>query len=90
MEANRDTQPAPQAAIDLIHKQPVRFLKERVAVCDGGGGPLGHPRIYINLDKAQIVPCEYCGLPFVSHAIVQLRMHFNWRSQRETGILTST
>jgi len=33
--------------------------------CDGGGGPLGHPRIFINLDKPQINVCTYCGLPFV-------------------------
>jgi len=34
--------------------------------CDGGGGPLGHPRVFINTDKPQICMCEYCGLPFVS------------------------
>ncbi|EGD88139.1 hypothetical protein H112_04621 [Trichophyton rubrum D6] len=61
-----DFQPQPYAAIDLIHKQPVRWTKERVVSCDGGGGPLGHPRIYINTDKPQICPCEYCGLPFAN------------------------
>ena len=53
------------AAIELIHRQPVRWSKERVAVCDGGGGPLGHPKIFINVDKPEITPCGYCGLPFV-------------------------
>ncbi|KAF2663286.1 hypothetical protein BT63DRAFT_123766 [Microthyrium microscopicum] len=57
-------QPQPYAAIDLIHKQPVRWRKERVVSCDGGGGPLGHPRIFINLDKPQVNECTYCGLPF--------------------------
>lgn len=33
--------------------------------CDGGGGPLGHPKIFINVDKPQICWCTYCGLPFV-------------------------
>ncbi|KAF3897375.1 Lactobacillus shifted protein [Trichophyton interdigitale] len=61
-----DFQPQPYAAIDLIHKQPVRWTKERVVSCDGGGGPLGHPRIFINTDKPQICPCEYCGLPFAN------------------------
>jgi len=28
------------------------------------GGPLGHPRIFINVDKPQICWCTYCGLPF--------------------------
>jgi NADH dehydrogenase (ubiquinone) Fe-S protein 6 len=59
------SQPRPYAAIELIHKQPVHWRKERVVSCDGGGGPLGHPRIFINLDKPQINWCTYCGLPFV-------------------------
>jgi len=59
-------QPRPMAAIELIHKQPVRWIKERTATCDGGGGPLGHPRIFINVDKPQICWCTYCGVPYVS------------------------
>ncbi|KAF2646877.1 hypothetical protein P280DRAFT_465030 [Massarina eburnea CBS 473.64] len=59
-----EDQPRPYAAIDLIHKQPVRWTKERTVSCDGGGGPLGHPRIFINTDKPQICWCTYCGVPF--------------------------
>ncbi|PNS16484.1 Lactobacillus shifted protein isoform B [Sphaceloma murrayae] len=59
-----EDQPRPLAAIDLIHKQPVRWLKQRTVSCDGGGGPLGHPRIFINVDKPQICWCTYCGVPF--------------------------
>ena len=59
--------PQPYAAIELTHKQPVRWTHDRVVACDGGGGPLGHPRIFINVDKPQINMCTYCGLPFVSH-----------------------
>ncbi|KAI9767001.1 MAG: hypothetical protein M1840_005960 [Geoglossum simile] len=59
-----EDQPQPYAAIELIHKQPVRWVKERVVSCDGGGGPLGHPRIFINVDKPEINCCTYCGLPF--------------------------
>ena len=58
-------QPRPYAAIELIHKQPVRWTHDRTVSCDGGGGPLGHPRIFINVDKPQICWCTYCGLPFV-------------------------
>lgn len=53
------------AAIELIHKQPVRWTKSKVVSCDGGGGPLGHPKIFINTDKPEIATCGYCGLPFV-------------------------
>ncbi|KAF2203785.1 NADH-ubiquinone oxidoreductase [Delitschia confertaspora ATCC 74209] len=57
-------QPRPMAAIELIHKQPVRWVKDRMVSCDGGGGPLGHPKVFINTDKPQISWCTYCGLPF--------------------------
>ncbi|KAF2023480.1 NADH-ubiquinone oxidoreductase [Setomelanomma holmii] len=59
-----EDQPRPYAAIELIHKQPVRWTNEKVVSCDGGGGPLGHPRIFINTDKPEICWCTYCGLPF--------------------------
>ncbi|TGZ83679.1 hypothetical protein EX30DRAFT_338292 [Ascodesmis nigricans] len=57
-------QPAPWAAIELIHQQPVRWSKERVVACDGGGGPTGHPKVFINVDKPIVEPCGYCGLPY--------------------------
>ncbi|KAJ5104336.1 Zinc finger CHCC-type [Penicillium alfredii] len=59
-----EVQPRPMAAIELIHKQPVRWTKSKVVSCDGGGGPLGHPKIFINTDKPEIATCGYCGLPF--------------------------
>ncbi|KAK4944351.1 hypothetical protein LTR10_016237 [Elasticomyces elasticus] len=59
-----EEQPAPYAAIELIHKQPVRWVTDKRVACDGGGGPLGHPRIYINVDKPQVNWCTYCGLPY--------------------------
>jgi len=61
-----EAQPAPQAAIALIHKQPVRWTHKRIAECDGGGGPLGHPRVFINVDKPEICACTYCGLPYAN------------------------
>lgn len=32
-----------------------------VAGCDGGGGALGHPLVYLNLGAAGEVECPYCG-----------------------------
>ncbi|KAJ1920034.1 hypothetical protein H4219_001563 [Mycoemilia scoparia] len=58
-------QPRPMAAIELINEEPIRFVAGRKAVCDGGDGPLGHPKVYINLDKSnEPQPCEYCGIRF--------------------------
>lgn len=36
---------------------------DRVA-CDGGGGPLGHPKIYLNLGAEGRVECPYCSRIF--------------------------
>lgn len=52
-------------AIDLIAQQPVSNVESRVIACDGGGGALGHPKVYINLDKeTKTGTCGYCGLQF--------------------------
>lgn len=46
---NIERQPNPTPAIELISKVPVIELHENIVACDGGGGRLGHPTIYINL-----------------------------------------
>lgn len=34
--------------------------------CDGGGGPLGHPRVFLHIDKANgQVLCPYCSRLYV-------------------------
>ncbi|KAK9474696.1 zinc-finger domain-containing protein [Dipodascopsis tothii] len=57
-------QPQPFAAIDLIAEEPVRQVHGRMAVCDGGRGAQGHPKVYINLDLDGPNSCTYCGLRF--------------------------
>ncbi|XP_069770307.1 NADH dehydrogenase [ubiquinone] iron-sulfur protein 6, mitochondrial [Narcine bancroftii] len=52
-------------AINLIAEEPVSDVTDRVVSCDGGGGALGHPKVYINLDKdTKVGTCGYCGLRF--------------------------
>ncbi|NXM31300.1 NDUS6 protein, partial [Oxyruncus cristatus] len=51
-------------AIDLIAEQPVSEVESRVISCDGGGGALGHPKVYINLGDTKTGTCGYCGLQF--------------------------
>ena len=36
---------------------------ERVG-CDGGGGALGHPRVYLSLADKPAIDCPYCGRRF--------------------------
>lgn len=46
---NKEKMVNKEFAIDLIAKVPPEGNKKRVVWCDGGGGPIGHPRVYINL-----------------------------------------
>ncbi|CAL1584412.1 unnamed protein product [Knipowitschia caucasica] len=52
-------------AISLVAEEEVSHIEARVVSCDGGGGALGHPKVYINLDKdTKVGTCGYCGLQF--------------------------
>lgn len=33
--------------------------------CDGGGGALGHPKVWYSFDRRDIVECAYCDRVFV-------------------------
>jgi uncharacterized Zn-finger protein len=44
------------------------YIDEMVAVCSGGGGPLEHPRVYLNLAPAGKIECPYCSRLFVNRA----------------------
>lgn len=41
-------------AINLVAEEPVTDVESRVVSCDGGGGALGHPKVYINLVKPAV------------------------------------
>jgi uncharacterized Zn-finger protein len=45
------------------------YIDEMVAVCSGGGGPLEHPRVYLNLGPSGKIECPYCSRLFVNRAI---------------------
>ncbi len=61
---NASKQVNPNFAINLIAQVPPKACHDRVVHCDGGGGPLGHPKVFINLDKPGNHACGYCGLRF--------------------------
>ena len=39
-------------------------VSDTVVACDGGGGVLGHPRVYLNMGSASEVVCPYCDRLF--------------------------
>jgi uncharacterized Zn-finger protein len=45
------------------------YINETVAACNGGGGPLGHPRVFLNLGNDGKVECPYCSRLFVNGAV---------------------
>jgi uncharacterized Zn-finger protein len=53
---------APAAAVPAPEMIAVRF--RRVA-CDGVGGALGHPRVWLEMGEADFVECPYCDRRFL-------------------------
>lgn len=37
------------------------IVEETTVGCDGGGGPLGHPLVYLTLERGGHIDCPYCG-----------------------------
>ncbi|KXJ10856.1 NADH dehydrogenase [ubiquinone] iron-sulfur protein 6, mitochondrial [Exaiptasia diaphana] len=52
-------------SINLVAEEPPIEVKGRSVHCDGGGGALGHPKVYINLDPEGPHSCGYCGLRYI-------------------------
>ena len=40
-------------------------VESPVVACDGGGGALGHPRVYLNMGDKSEIDCPYCGRHYV-------------------------
>jgi uncharacterized Zn-finger protein len=62
--------PCRPLGISRSHMGPfeIIYINETVAACNGGEGPLGHPRVYLNLGPAGKVECPYCSRLFVNRA----------------------
>jgi uncharacterized Zn-finger protein len=39
-----------------------------VVRCDGGGGALGHPAVYLNMGDKEAIDCPFCSRLFVRMA----------------------
>ena len=42
----------------------VRLVRSKRIACDGVGGALGHPRVYLEMGEADFVECGYCDRRF--------------------------
>jgi uncharacterized Zn-finger protein len=43
-------------------------VETTVVGCDGGGGALGHPLVYLTMEKDRQVDCPYCSRRFILKA----------------------
>ena len=58
---DKPVEPAPE----IVEADSTRVM------CDGGGGALGHPRVYLEMGEATFVECAYCDRRFVLKAGAQ-------------------
>lgn len=47
------------------------IVRSPVVGCDGGGGALGHPLVYLHIEREGEVVCPYCSRRFVLGEDVQ-------------------
>lgn len=63
-KANTPTATPPKAAA-FPPPETVRVGSHRIA-CDGVGGALGHPRVWLEMGGSGFVDCPYCDRRFVA------------------------
>jgi uncharacterized Zn-finger protein len=44
------------------------YVDSPVVACNGGGGALGHPKVYLNLSAEGKIECPYCSRLFIDEA----------------------
>ena len=49
---------APVVSVETIQ------VDDRTVACDGGDGPLGHPRVFLYIEDHEVV-CPYCSRVFI-------------------------
>tara|TARA_B100001029_G_scaffold165579_1_gene157323 strand:+ start:310 stop:492 length:183 start_codon:yes stop_codon:yes gene_type:complete len=49
---------------DIKNKES-QIVSSSNVICDGGGGALGHPRIYLDMGNKKKIICPYCSKAFV-------------------------
>jgi uncharacterized Zn-finger protein len=48
-----------------MHPFETIYTDSMEVACNGGGGPLGHPKVYLNLSAEGQVECPYCSRLFI-------------------------
>ncbi len=59
---------APKAPVAAFPPPETIEVTSKRVMCDGGGGALGHPRVWYDMGDADFVECGYCDRRFVLKA----------------------
>jgi uncharacterized Zn-finger protein len=53
--------------VERTQMQPAEIIHVETSTvgCDGGGGPLGHPLVYLPIGQSGETDCPYCGRRFI-------------------------
>ena len=65
MTQNQDGTKADQSTLSSSN---VIVTNQSGVACNGGGGPLGHPQVWLTLGTDGKVTCPYCSRAFVGAA----------------------
>jgi uncharacterized Zn-finger protein len=57
--------PAKPALTPNLPPPEIIVVRSKRVACDGVGGALGHPRVYLEMGEADFVECSYCDRRFV-------------------------
>lgn len=53
----------PEAPVLAMPTETI-LVDDRTVACDGGDGPLGHPRVFLYIDQQSVI-CPYCSRHYV-------------------------
>lgn len=54
----------PASSTPVYEPTEIIEAEERTVACDGGHGPLGHPRVFLRIEQRQVL-CPYCSRLYV-------------------------
>ena len=60
-----DVKARPPLPSPVVPPPEIILVSSRRVACDGVGGALGHPRVYLEMGEADFVECGYCDRRFV-------------------------
>jgi uncharacterized Zn-finger protein len=60
-----------------IDMQPAETIHVETSTvgCDGGGGALGHPLVYLSIGSSGETDCPYCGRRFILNNSTEAHGH---------------